>query len=350
MSSISAQAASPDPRAMALPASSSSAAPSRWLNGLVFSGFTAAEAVPLAGRIQGLCGSLACRDVAAAELVQALPAGDELLVLPLRENAEKMVAFLYKLRQRGLTSPALLVIPGSVPGLNLPLERLGATDVVALARASEFELWRSLKMLMSLQRRELEISRLSGELQAAARELKRRHEEVGYLTYSLAAREIDDELFGDRVDEKARANVQKRIDRSERFGTPLTCFLIGIDDMDKIKQLCGASFAAFVLVQVAFRLKRALRGSDFLWRHGEDGFLLLTDTTSEQAISSLSGRLIAAVCSEALEEGEHTVSPSVSIGAARCRSEMASSSELIDAAVTALGTARIKGKGEFAFT
>ena len=120
--------------------------------------------------------------------------------------------------------------------------------------------------------------------------------------------------------------------------------------MSRIKQLCGASFAAFVLVQVAFRLKRALRGSDFLWRHGEDSFLLLTDTASEQAISSLSKRLIAAVCSEPLEEAGHTVSPSISIGAARCRSEMTSSSELIDVAVTALGTARRKGQGQFAFT
>ncbi len=317
---------------------------------MVFSGFTAAEAVPLAGRIQGLCGPLVCRDVTAAELARDSPAADELLVLPLRENAAKMVAFLYKLRQRGLRSPALLVIPGAMPSVDLPIERLGAVDVLALASASEFELWRSMKVLMSLQRRELELSKLRGELQAVRRELTRRHEEVGYLTYSLAAREIDDELFGDRVEEKALAAVQKRIDRSERYGTPLTCLLIGIDDMDKIKQLCGASFAAFVLVQVAFRLKRTLRGTDFLWRHGEDGFLLLTDAASVGAISSLSRRLISTVSSEPLEEGGHTVSPSISVGAARCRTEMASSSELIDVAVTALGAARQKGKGEFAFT
>ena len=74
--------------------------------------------------------------------------------------------------------------------------------------------------------------------------------------------EIDEELLGDRMEEKAIQQVRQLVQRSERFNTPLTAYMIGIDGMEEIRKLYGSAFAAFLLVQVAYRLKRTLRSSD----------------------------------------------------------------------------------------
>lgn len=334
-------------------------APRSWVSGLVMSGFEAIKVFSLLERIQSQLGALDYRSVDPGELLAPPPpTNHELLVLPLRhQDGYAAAGWLAELRRRGVHAPALLVMLGEPAGCALPYAELGAVDMVALD-GSDFELWRSLKLLERSHRRERELRELREELEAAHAELReeleaahseihRRREEVGYLTFSLATHEIDEELSGDRGEERARVYVRKRIERSERFGTPLTCFRICVDDLSRIKEEHGAGFAAFVLVQVAYRLKRTLRPSDFLWRYGENGFLLLSSGATDADVTSQARRLIAAVAEGTLEDRGSKIAPSISIGASRHRPEMSTPSELIDSAQLALGTARHRGEGQF---
>ena len=319
-----------------------------WVKGLAFCNFAASEVLNLAERLQRFLGPLACRAASPEQLFTHAPLRQgELLLLPLRHTADQTLVWLYELRQKGVHSPVLFVRYGMDFLPSLPLESLGAVDFISFEDASDFELWRSLGLLKRSFEREMALLELSGELESAQSELMRRRDEVGYLTFSLAGREIDEELTGDRLEERSLAEVRKKIRRSERFGTPLTGLLVGIDEMDRIKKVCGSGFAAFVLVQVAYRLKQALRGDDLLVRFGEHEFLLLSQESSDQAVHSHARRINTAVTSAPLESMGHSIRASISIGAARYRTDMTTTSELLDVVKMALGTAQRRGKGKF---
>ena len=142
--------------------------PRRWLKGLVFCAFTSAEALPLAKRIRKCVGPLKGRGVSPEQLLgNAPPADDELLILPLRQDAGKVLAWLRELRRRGVTAPALLVLGSSLAAAEEPVEGLGAVDFLSLDEVSDFALWRSLKLLERAHQREREVVELARKLRPA---------------------------------------------------------------------------------------------------------------------------------------------------------------------------------------
>jgi diguanylate cyclase (GGDEF)-like protein len=76
----------------------------------------------------------------------------------------------------------------------------------------------------------------------------------------------------------------REIARSRRHGTPLSVILVDIDYFKKINDELGHAAGDLALVETVRRLKKNLRGEDYLGRMGGEEFLiLLPDTDIEQA-------------------------------------------------------------------
>jgi diguanylate cyclase (GGDEF)-like protein len=211
----------------------------------------------------------------------------------------------------------------------LPREGFTAFDLnralVNLAAASDLE-ERALDLLNRLH--ESEHGRLH---------LRRRLQQ---LSHQLALLEVDDELTGWRSASSVLGRMEEESRRARLFQIPVACLLLEIDDFQGIQQRFEPSFADFVLVQVAHRLKRALRSSDLLARYGEHHFVVLAPFTSSQGALGLAERLKQAVVAEQVRRDPHRLSVGVSVGVAFLTEKMQGARDLIAAAAQSLSAPR----------
>jgi diguanylate cyclase (GGDEF)-like protein/PAS domain S-box-containing protein len=113
-------------------------------------------------------------------------------------------------------------------------------------------------------------------------------------------------LFADRV--------EQAIVRATRSQRPPALLYIDIDDFKRINDTMGHMAGDEVLVQVAQRIKRTIRGEDTAARLGGDEFsVLVDDTATEEEAVRLANRLVASF-SLPFEAAGSTVSLSCTIG------------------------------------
>jgi diguanylate cyclase (GGDEF)-like protein len=137
--------------------------------------------------------------------------------------------------------------------------------------------------------------------------------------------------------------VDEAVRIARRYQTPVACVLIGIDHLDLFHERFGLGFTDFVLVQVAHRLRRAIRSTDVLSRYGRDEFFLLSPFTTGPGAVTLARRLRLAVAGQQIDYQRHSTRPTLSVGIASYRPEMSGASELIQTAAEALAQARERG-------
>ncbi|MFZ5446213.1 MAG: GGDEF domain-containing protein [Myxococcota bacterium] len=115
------------------------------------------------------------------------------------------------------------------------------------------------------------------ELDRANRELEEKREELLQLSRT-------DGLTGLVNRRHFEERLAQEFSRSERYRTPLSCFLLDIDHFKKVNDTWGHQFGDVVLREVAGVARRALRDVDVLARYGgEELVALLPETSPEEA-------------------------------------------------------------------
>ena len=79
----------------------------------------------------------------------------------------------------------------------------------------------------------------------------------------------------------------QEIDRAERFGRPFSLLIIDIDDFKAFNDTYGHQLGDFVLVELARRVRSAIRDVDMFARYGGEEFeLLLSETDMAGAVKT----------------------------------------------------------------
>ena len=110
-------------------------------------------------------------------------------------------------------------------------------------------------------------------------------------------------------------NTAQAVERSRRYGTRVAAFLIDIDQMKRINDSLGHAKGDQVLVEIADRLKRAVRSSDTVARVSGDEFVVvMPDIMSIEDVEQCGQNLVQWI-SPAISLDEHEVHVTASVGA-----------------------------------
>ncbi len=109
--------------------------------------------------------------------------------------------------------------------------------------------------------------------------------------------------------------------RAQRYGYPLACMLLAVDQLDTLRDLHGYEFKEQVLERLVELLKRATRSSDFIGRTADDRLVLLLPHTPPQGARTLAARLIENSGVLSADLGGEVARVSVSIGLSTLQGE-----------------------------
>jgi diguanylate cyclase (GGDEF)-like protein len=212
-------------------------------------------------------------------------------------------------------TPANLLLPAAAAA-GAELHQLGAVDLLPEEGFTAFDLHRALINLAAAADLEERSLGFLSRLQEAERSRLHLRRRLAQLSHQLALLEIDDELTGWRSASSVLARMEEEVRRARLYQVPVACLLLSIEDFQEIRQRFDPSFADFVLVQVAHRLKRAIRASDLLARYGECQFVMLSPFTASQGALCLAERLKHAVACEPVQRDPHRLDVRLAVGLA----------------------------------
>lgn len=136
----------------------------------------------------------------------------------------------------------------------------------------------------------------------------------------LALAELDhlagtDKLTGAWNRRRLEEAVGNEMDRLKRYGHPLSLLLVDVDWFKRVNDHYGHAAGDRLLVDLAARIRSALRNTDSLTRWGGEEFVVLCPDTALATAAIFAERLRAAVAQIDCPEAEKIT---VSIGAAEC--------------------------------
>ncbi len=143
------------------------------------------------------------------------------------------------------------------------------------------------------------------------------------------------------------AVLGREFERCQRYGMDLSCMLLDLDYFKKVNDTYGHAFGDSVLREFARRLGFSARASDIAFRFGGEEFLLLLPNTNVAGAQQLGESIRLCLEAEAIKDGEHEVSVTVSIGVSSYDQHQPSSpDDLIAFADKALYAAKDNGRNQ----
>ena len=91
-----------------------------------------------------------------------------------------------------------------------------------------------------------------------------------------------DELTGLHNRKYLHERLEQEISRARRYGTKLSCLLFDLDFFKVVNDIYGYDWGDVLLRSIADKLKQLIRKEDILTRYGDEEFLLILPTTSEE--------------------------------------------------------------------
>lgn len=140
--------------------------------------------------------------------------------------------------------------------------------------------------------------------------------------------------------------VQVAISHIERTSKPLAVFFIDLDRFKLVNDSLGHSIGDRMLVEVAWRLQRALRPNDTVSRFGGDEFTLLCENIDERAAKSVAERIARSLMEPFVIEGRELFA-TASIGASVCRDHRVEAEAMLRDADVAMYRAKEQGRSHF---
>ncbi|MEO6714882.1 MAG: diguanylate cyclase, partial [Mycobacteriales bacterium] len=142
--------------------------------------------------------------------------------------------------------------------------------------------------------------------------------------------------------------IDKEIERASRFGRPLSLLILDLDKFKTVNDTFGHQRGDSVLIELATRIKGAIREVDTLARYGGEEFVLVLPETDAEGAEQAAEKLCELVRQRRFgNTNEHTLKLTVSIGVAVFPDHAASPGLLIRAADTALYAAKEAGRDQY---
>lgn len=186
--------------------------------------------------------------------------------------------------------------------------------------------------------------RLHKELSRRERRARRLNARMQRLNHELRMLAMTDELTGLPNRREANRRLGHTWALAERYGHPLSCAMVDVDDFKLINDQKGHAAGDAVLKAVAEALHETLRATDAVCRYGGDEFLLFFPHQTLQEATALAERVREAARSIHPLDGNSPVT--LSIGVATRDEGMLTYHDLIDAADRALYHAKRLGKNQ----
>lgn len=216
-------------------------------------------------------------------------------------------------------------------------EKLGAQEQMLKHAMAAQEAQRVLNedLEVRVEDRTRELQQVSESLQRANSELERQSNEDG-LTKLFNRRFFD-------------ARIREEFERSRRSGVPLALILLDIDHFKPLNDNHGHQAGDAVLLEFAQRLQRlATRVNDAVCRYGGEEFAIILPATNLQAAELVAKRFLQAIGSKPFtnicSESAEPLSVTASAGVAVLLGDMASATDLVEAADQALYSAKNQGR------
>lgn len=193
---------------------------------------------------------------------------------------------------------------------------------------------------------------LGEELDASFREMGRRvadrTAELTITTQALTRRTLHDELTGLPNRALFWEHLSHRLAVVDRRETGFAVLFLDVDDFKGVNDTLGHAAGDRLLVEVASRLRAALRAGDTAARLGGDEFVvLLDDVATQEAALVVTERLCAALCAP-YEIGTDRRIVTASIGVALGVQGFRTADEVVAAADRAMYEAKRRGGGQCA--
>jgi diguanylate cyclase (GGDEF)-like protein len=139
--------------------------------------------------------------------------------------------------------------------------------------------------------------------------------------------------------------LSEEIERARRYKYPLSALMLDLDHFKQVNDNYGHQIGDIVLQQVAQRLRRILRRTDFLARYGGEEFIVLAPQTPADRALILAERLRQVIAESPIPVADNLqIHITISIGVAVFPNHAQNESELIGAADAALYKAKQMGR------
>ncbi len=112
-----------------------------------------------------------------------------------------------------------------------------------------------------------------------------------------------DPLTGVNNQAALKAVLKREIALALRHKSKFTVLVAGTNQLQAVKSKHGNLYADYVLKEIAVRILQSIRGSDIVFRHGKDKFLILLSNTNKNG-ALLSAQRIQSCISREFELGE----------------------------------------------
>jgi len=142
--------------------------------------------------------------------------------------------------------------------------------------------------------------------------------------------------------------LQQEIERTNRYGTVLTCLMIDIDKFKVINDTHGHLVGDGVLRQLVGILRREQRAVDIVARYGGEEFVVLLPETGASGARIFAERILRRVATHDFGEPGRTIRATISIGIASYPDDRVADGEgLLRLADANLYKAKLDGRNRF---
>ncbi|MEM8905678.1 MAG: GGDEF domain-containing protein [Actinomycetota bacterium] len=156
---------------------------------------------------------------------------------------------------------------------------------------------------------------------------------------------LHDELTGVANRRHLEDRIDEVIASSDRHGRPFGLLFVDIDDFKTVNDTFGHAVGDDVLVEVADRLRRAVRAGDLVGRWGGDEFVVVApESAARDDIERLSERILEEFAEPVVIDA-HRIAACISVGAAWASPGVGDREAVVRRADAALYEAKAAGKG-----
>jgi diguanylate cyclase (GGDEF)-like protein len=142
-----------------------------------------------------------------------------------------------------------------------------------------------------------------------------------------------------------RSKLEEECSRSRRYGSPLSCMLIDIDNFKSVNDTYGHLIGDEVLCEISARTLKAIRTNDIVARYGGEELVVILPQTDSMGATKYAQRLLDKVSEEPYSGLPEDRPVTVSIGVAVFDNEKhATPEDFLQLADDALYKAKDKGK------
>lgn len=185
----------------------------------------------------------------------------------------------------------------------------------------------------------------AGERIVALQEtLRAKNRQLNETVQQLALLAITDSLTGLLNRREFHVRAEKEWRRATRYGLPLSCVMIDIDQFKRINDTLGHPAGDDVIRRVAGVLKDRFRETDILGRYGGEEYCLLLTNTRIEAAMEMAERFRSLVATLEVTDVSPNLRITVSCGVAGFSLDTLSIDTLIDQADQALLAAKRAGR------